>query len=65
MTENSTGLSVSTPAATRADDAPGLQKLLTKALLAFAVALATRAGKRAAVSMVPTTPRRPGEPYLH
>jgi hypothetical protein len=51
--------------ATRADDAPGVQRLLRKALLAFGVALATRAGKRAAVSMVPTTPRRPGEPYLH
>jgi hypothetical protein len=51
--------------ATRADDAPGLQQLLRKALLAFGVALASRAGKRAAVSMVPTRPRQPGEPYLH
>ena len=51
--------------ASRADDAPGLQQLLRKALLAFGVALASRVGKRAAVSMVPTTPRRPGEPYLH
>ncbi|HYV46381.1 MAG TPA: hypothetical protein VFA20_16040 [Myxococcaceae bacterium] len=51
--------------ATRADDAPGYQQLLRKALLAFGVALATRAGKRAAVSMVPTKPRQPGEPYLH
>jgi len=51
--------------ATRADDTPGFQRLLRKALLAFAVALATRAGKRAAVSMVPAQPRRPGEPYLH
>lgn len=51
--------------ATRAEDAPGFQKLLRKALLAFGVALASRAGKRAAVSMVPTRPRRPGEPYLH
>jgi hypothetical protein len=51
--------------ATRADDAPGIQQLLRKALLAFGVALLSRAGKRAAVSMVPTKPRRPGEPYLH
>jgi hypothetical protein len=52
--------------ATRADDAPGWQQLLRKAILAFGVALATRAGKRAATSMVPTSPKRPpGEPYLH
>jgi len=51
--------------ATKADDAPGFQQLLRKVLLAFGVALASRVGKRAAVSMVPTKPRRPGEPYLH
>lgn len=51
--------------ATRADDAPGVQQLLRKALLAFGLALATSAAKRAAVSMVPTKPRQPGEPYLH
>jgi hypothetical protein len=51
--------------ATRADDAPGLQQFFRKALLAFGLALATRAGKRAATSMVPTRPRQPGDPYLH
>lgn len=52
--------------ATRAGDAPGWQQLLRKALLAFGVALASRAGKRAATSMVPTSAKRPpGEPYLH
>jgi hypothetical protein len=52
--------------ATRAKDAPGWQQLLRKAILAFGVALASRAGKRAATSMVPTSPKQqPGEPYLH
>ncbi|HEY8210768.1 MAG TPA: hypothetical protein VIG99_24965 [Myxococcaceae bacterium] len=51
--------------ATRADGAPAMQQILRKALLAFGVALATRAAKRAAVSVVPTRPGQPGEPYLH
>ena len=51
--------------ATRAKDAPGVELLIRKALLAFGVALATRAAKRAAVSMVPEKSRQPGEPYLH
>jgi len=51
--------------ATRSDDAAPLQQLLRKALVAFGVALAARAGKRAAASMVPGRPKRPaGEPYL-
>ncbi|HVE85567.1 MAG TPA: hypothetical protein VND93_22090 [Myxococcales bacterium] len=52
--------------ASRAGDAPGLQQLARKVLVAFGVALAARAGKRAAAAMVPTTPKRPpGEPYMH
>jgi len=51
--------------ATRAHDAPGWQQLLRKTILAFGVTLAVRAAKRAATSMVPTSPKHPpGEPYL-
>jgi len=52
--------------ATRADDAPGWQQILRKAILAFGVTMAAQAARRAATSMVPTSPKRPpGEPYLH